>query len=109
VRFWTTSDPIDPREYVIAFEGRLERGEAGRLRALLFELIDVGARSITVDLTRTRTVDETAVGILIIADKALRQRGGNFHVVADGWACSAENLLIKRGEQWDSQGSLSAP
>jgi anti-anti-sigma regulatory factor len=102
VQFSTASSRTATDDYVIAFEGRLGRSDANRFKALLFELIDVGARSITVDLTRTHTVDETAVGILIIADKTLRLNGGSFHVVAGGAHLDAQSLLGKRGNDGTS-------
>jgi anti-sigma B factor antagonist len=104
VRFTSISANVSDGGYVVEFEGQLELTEAGDIKARLFELIEAGARSITVDLTRVRTIDETAIGILILADKTLRQLGGRLYVIENGLPTGVDGLLTGSGGNGWSDG-----
>jgi anti-anti-sigma factor len=90
VGFSATRDHVDAASYVVAVDGALDAGAALRLRTLLLDLIDYGARRISVDLSATTGIDTSAVRVLIVTDRSLRRAGGRLRVVRGGGA--AENV-----------------
>jgi anti-sigma B factor antagonist len=72
-----------PREgsYVVAVAGEVDIFTAPELKRSISSAIDEGAREIVVDLTETRFLDSTALGVLIGAVKRLRPLDGRLVIV----------------------------
>jgi len=66
---------------VIAVAGEIDLFTAPDLKQAASVAIDDGARSIVVDLTETRFLDSTGLGVLIGIAKRLRPAGGDIAIV----------------------------
>jgi anti-sigma B factor antagonist len=77
-----------PDTYVIAVGGELDMGAAPALRATIDRLLEDGATTLVIDLSETRFIDSTSVGILMATLHRLRAAGGTLEVV-----CTEPNLL----------------
>jgi anti-sigma B factor antagonist len=73
---------------VLEVGGEVDVYTAPRLRQLLLEVTESGARHVVVDLGRVDFLDSTGLGVLVGALKRLRAAGGTF-----GLVCSREPLL----------------
>jgi anti-sigma B factor antagonist len=67
--------------HVIAVSGEVDIFTAPELKRAISAAIDSGARAIIVDLTETRFLDSTALGVLIGAVKRLRLVDGRMVIV----------------------------
>jgi anti-sigma B factor antagonist len=66
---------------IIAVSGEVDIFTAPELKAALTTAIDGGARDIVIDLSHTRFMDSTALGVLIGAVKKLRPIDGRMAIV----------------------------
>lgn len=66
---------------IIAVAGEVDIFTAPELKAALGTMIDSGERDILIDLTQTRFMDSTALGVLIGAVKKLRPIDGRMVIV----------------------------
>jgi anti-sigma B factor antagonist len=73
---------------VLEVGGEVDVYTAPRLRERLVELVEAGARSVIVDLSRVEFLDSTGLGVLVGALKRLRAAGGTLALV-----CGHERLL----------------
>ncbi len=73
---------------VLEVGGEVDVYTAPRLRERLVELVEGGARSVIVDLSRVEFLDSTGLGVLVGALKRLRAAGGSLRLV-----CGQERLL----------------
>src|ERR1700761_1485978 len=71
----------------IAVAGEVVLYTAPALKQAINPLIDEGARSLLVDLSRTTFIDSTTLGVLMGAVKRLRPAGGELAI-----ACSDPNI-----------------
>jgi anti-sigma B factor antagonist len=67
--------------HVIAVAGEVDIFTAPELKRAIAAAIDAGARRLVVDLTETRFLDSTALGVLIGAVKRLRPLDGRLVIV----------------------------
>jgi len=67
--------------HVIAVSGEVDIFTAPELKRVISAAIDSGARAVIVDLTETRFLDSTALGVLIGAVKRLRLVDGRMVIV----------------------------
>ncbi len=67
--------------HVIAVSGEVDIFTAPELKRVISAAIDSGGRAIIVDLTETRFLDSTALGVLIGAVKRLRLVEGRMVIV----------------------------
>lgn len=73
---------------VVEVGGELDVYTAPRLRNALHDAVSDGARHMVVDLTGTRFLDSSALGVLVGVLKHLRVRGGDLELV-----CRSESIL----------------
>ncbi len=71
----------------IAVAGEVDLYTAPALKQAISTLIDQGARSLLVDLSRTTFIDSTTLGVLMGTVKRLRPAGGELAI-----ACSDPNV-----------------
>jgi anti-sigma B factor antagonist len=69
--------------YVVVVAGEVELVGAPELREVLGDAIASGARKIVVDMTDTRFIDSTTLGVILGASKRLRPQGGELVLVID--------------------------
>lgn len=67
--------------YVVAVSGEVDIFTAPDLKRTMAQAIEGGARLLVVDLTHTRFLDSTALGVLIGAVKRLRPLDGRLAIV----------------------------
>jgi len=79
--FAVTEDRHDAGPTVIAVRGEVDIFTAPELKASLSAAIESGATEIVVDLTETRFLDSSALGVLIGVVKKLRPLNGRLTVV----------------------------
>lgn len=79
--FSLTEDRPDSGAHVIAVAGEVDIFTAPELKRAISGAIDSGAREIVIDLTETRFLDSTALGVLIGAVKRLRPLEGRLMIV----------------------------
>jgi len=79
--FSLTEDRSTDDAHVIAVSGEVDIFTAPELKRAIGAAIDGGSRAIVVDLTRTRFLDSTALGVLIGAVKRLRLVDGRLVIV----------------------------
>lgn len=72
---------IDDRASVIDLEGEVDVYTAPQLKQKIIELLDIGSRHITVDLTSVDYLDSTALGVLIGGLKRLREHDGTLDLI----------------------------
>ena len=73
---------------VLEVGGEIDVYTAPTLRARLVALVEAGATSIIVDLSRVEFLDSTGLGVLVGGLKRMRGIGGEFSIV-----CDQEKLL----------------
>lgn len=79
--FALTEDQPVSGAHVIAVAGEVDIFTAPELKRTIGAAIDAGARDLVVDLTETRFLDSTALGVLIGAIKRLRPLDGRLVIV----------------------------
>lgn len=79
--FSLTEDRPASGAHVVAVAGEVDIFTAPELKRAIGGAIDGGAREIVVDLTETRFLDSTALGVLIGAVKRLRPMEGRLVIV----------------------------
>jgi anti-sigma B factor antagonist len=79
--FSLTQEHLAGGPQVIAVEGEIDLFTAPALGEALTAAIDGGLRQIVVDLTATRFLDSTALGVLIAANKRLDEHEGRLTIV----------------------------
>ena len=79
--FALTEDRPASGAHVIAVAGEVDIFTAPELKRAIAGAIDGGARELVVDLTETRFLDSTALGVLIGAVKRLRPVEGRLVIV----------------------------
>lgn len=79
--FELRSEIADDGIHVIAVTGEVDLFTAPDLKRAAAEAIDAGARCIVVDLTTTRFLDSTGLGVLIGIAKRVRPAGGDLAIV----------------------------
>jgi anti-sigma B factor antagonist len=79
--FSLTEDQAEAGAHVIAVAGEVDIFTAPELKRAIAAAIDDGARRLVVDLSETRFLDSTALGVLIGAVKRLRPLDGRLVIV----------------------------
>jgi anti-sigma B factor antagonist len=79
--FSLTEDRPTSGVHVVAVAGEVDIFTAPELKRAIASAIDGGARAVVVDLTETRFLDSTALGVLIGAVKRLRPLDGRLLIV----------------------------
>ena len=79
--FSLTEDKPTTGAHVIAVAGEVDIFTAPELKRAIGAAIDAGSRELAVDLTETRFLDSTALGVLIGAVKRLRPLDGRMVIV----------------------------
>jgi anti-sigma B factor antagonist len=79
--FSLTEDRATAGAHVIAVAGEVDIFTAPELKRVMANAIDGGATRLVVDLTETRFLDSTALGVLIGAVKRLRPLDGRLVIV----------------------------
>ena len=79
--FSLTEDRPSAGVHVVAVAGEVDIFTAPELKRAIGAAIDGGARAVVVDLTETRFLDSTALGVLIGAVKRLRPLDGRLLIV----------------------------
>lgn len=69
--------------YVVVVAGEVDLLGAPELREVLRDAIASGARRIVVDMSDTRFIDSTTLGVILGASKRLRSQGGELVLVID--------------------------
>ena len=69
--------------YVVALAGEVDLLGAPALKDALQDAIAAGARRIVIDMTATRFIDSTTLGVILGASKRLRPQGGELVLVID--------------------------
>ena len=67
--------------YVVVVAGEVDLYGAPQLKDALLAAIAAGARRIVIDMTETRFVDSTTLGVILGASKRLRSEGGEIVLV----------------------------
>lgn len=92
----TSSADFQPR--VFALPERVDAYNTRDFVGPIREAIDTGARCVVLDLSRTQSMDSTALGALVQILKALRAEGGELRLAEVGDAVSRV-LSITRLDQ----------
>ncbi len=79
--FALRSEPLGDDIHVLAVAGEIDLFTAPDLKRAAAEAIDGGARRIVIDLTDTRFLDSTGLGVLIGIAKRVRPAGGDVAIV----------------------------
>ena len=61
---------------VVKISGDLDIYTSAELRGALLDLVDADAGTVVVDLSDVEFIDSTGLGVLVLAQKRLRQQGG---------------------------------
>ena len=69
--------------YVVAVAGEVDLLSAPALKEALRDAIAAGAKRIVIDMTATRFIDSTTLGVILGASKRLRPQGGEVVLVID--------------------------
>ena len=72
---------VESRPPVIELEGEVDVYTAPQLKQQMIGLLEGGATTLVVDLTKVEYLDSTALGVLIGGLKRLRERDGNMVLV----------------------------
>jgi anti-sigma B factor antagonist len=67
----------DGAERVVDVIGELDLTTSPRLRQVMLDLIDDGARTIVIDMTQLALIDSTGLGVLVGVLKRVLQHGGD--------------------------------
>ncbi len=87
MNFHVQTVAVDSTTSVVELAGEVDLYTAPEVRQELVRVIDEGATSVVVDLTRTTFIDSTALGVLLGGLKRLRPLGGRLALV-----CSDRNI-----------------
>lgn len=79
--FSLEEDRLADGVHVVAVAGEVDIFTAPDLKRVIAQAIDDGAQRLVIDLTRTRFLDSTALGVLIGAVKRLRPLDGRMAIV----------------------------
>ncbi|WP_372791778.1 STAS domain-containing protein [Paraconexibacter sp.] len=79
--FQLRSEITEDGVHVIAVTGEVDLFTAPDLRQAASDAIDAGAQCVVVDLTDTRFLDSTGLGVLIGIAKRVRPAGGDLAIV----------------------------
>lgn len=79
--FSLTEDRPASGAHVVAVAGEVDIFTAPELKRAIANVIDSGGRDLVIDLTETRFLDSTALGVLIGAVKRLRPLEGQVVIV----------------------------
>ena len=79
--FSLTEDRPASGAHVVAVAGEVDIFTAPELKRAIANVIDSGGRDLVIDLTETRFLDSTALGVLIGAVKRLRPLEGQMVIV----------------------------
>lgn len=79
--FTLRSEALGDDVHVLAVAGEIDLFTAPDLKRAASEAIDSGARRIVIDLTDTRFLDSTGLGVLIGIAKRVRPAGGDVAIV----------------------------
>lgn len=79
--FSLNSQPAGDGLHVLSVGGEIDLFTAPEIRRAAVEAMERGARAIVVDLSETRFLDSTALGILVGIAKRLRARDGDLVIV----------------------------
>ncbi len=79
--FALTEEQVAGGVHVVAVAGEVDIFTAPDLKRTVAQAIEDGARMLVVDLTQTRFLDSTALGVLIGAVKRLRPLDGRLAIV----------------------------
>jgi anti-sigma B factor antagonist len=82
MHFEVRTQRLDEKRYVVALAGEIDMYTAPDVKREFGDAIDLGARRLIVDLTATTFIDSTMLGVLIGAQKRLREREGTLAIVA---------------------------
>jgi anti-sigma B factor antagonist len=70
--FGISQRELDSHTSVIAVEGELDLSTAPRLKWMLVDSLAAGSTQLVLDLSRTRFMDSTALGVLVAARRKLQ-------------------------------------
>jgi anti-sigma B factor antagonist len=62
---------VDGEASIVSVEGELDLSTAPRLKWMLVDSLDAGARQLVVDLSRVTFMDSTALGVLVGVNRSL--------------------------------------
>jgi anti-sigma B factor antagonist len=74
-------EPLPENRSIISMEGELDLATAPRLRAAISSCVDSGAHHVVIDLTKVTFVDSTALGVIIVGLREVRDQGGTLSIV----------------------------
>lgn len=83
IEFEISDRAIDARTHVVAVGGEVDLFTAPELKQRLSAAIEAGSERVIVDLTATVFIDSSSLGVLIGANRRLKERGGTLVVVCD--------------------------
>lgn len=95
---WEMTSPAEIVPRVFALPERVDAYNTRDLVGPIREAIEAGARCVVLDLSRTQSMDSTALGALVQILKVLRADGGELRLAAVGDAVSRV-LSITRLDQ----------
>jgi anti-sigma B factor antagonist len=81
--FAITDRKIDDDRHVVAVTGEIDLFTAPEFKQRVSAPIDAGRSNVIIDLTATRFIDSSSLGVLIGAHRRLKLRGGSLVVVCD--------------------------
>jgi anti-sigma B factor antagonist len=82
VDFKVSLDEVEG-SYVVVVAGEVDLLGAPELKDALRRAIDLGGKRIVIDMTATRFIDSTTLGVILGASKRLRPEGGEIVLVID--------------------------
>ncbi len=65
---------------VVTVEGQLIVGNRQELRQLVIDELGAGERRFRIDLSRTRYIDSSGLGVLVALSKKIREQGGELRL-----------------------------
>jgi anti-sigma B factor antagonist len=68
--------------YIVALAGEIDMYTAPDVKRELAKAIDAGAHELTVDLSATTFIDSTMLGVLLGAQRRLRERDGRLRIIS---------------------------
>lgn len=83
------------RTATVRVTGELDCSTAAQLRAALLDVVDGGAREVTLDVSGTHFIDSTGLSVLVGGLKRLREHGG--HMVVQSPNHATRRLLDMTG------------
>ena len=82
--FGVSSEPLGRNAWLVRVRGEADLSTATQLVTALDDAADGSAARVVVDLAGTSFVDSTTIGVLLGADRRLREQGGNLVLVTGG-------------------------